>query len=482
MPLALETVLEEGAGAHEFQVVQRCQWRACRPSRRARARSGARRCAPRCAATSTPARSGRCEILHVASRTDRAIRPAASCGASSASSPADRRCPAAAEFGTMRRMGALAGCPLRHRRMPVGCVAAVGAAARCAALVGRLFDGRLLRAVDPGSFRGARGGAADPGSHRRPAAAAAAEAATRAGAADARLRFEPARAARQRQLHPLRRPEASLRGVERVRHSRAVTASSSSGAIRSSVVPATAATSTRPRPMPPPISCAPKATRSMSAACRRTRRSAGSPIRCSIPSSAGPRASWRACCSTNWRTRSCSSGGDTTFNESFATTVEREGVRRWLDAMATTRRARPTRSSPQRRAQFLELLLKYRQLLQQNFDSDATDEVKRTRKQQLFAELKQDYAALKQSWGGFDGYDRFFAQDLTNAHLAAVGRLQRPGRRHSMRCWHSPAAISRLSTWRSSGWRPCPRSSATLHLTACNPRVSECCPERADGI
>ncbi|MDQ3445244.1 MAG: aminopeptidase, partial [Pseudomonadota bacterium] len=25
------------------------------------------------------------------------------------------------------------------------------------------------------------------------------------------------------------------------------------------------------------------------------------------------------------------------------------------------------------------------------------------------------------SWGGFAGYDRFFAQDLTNAHLASIG-------------------------------------------------------------
>ena len=114
-------------------------------------------------------------------------------------------------------------------------------------------------------------------------------------------------------------------------------------------------------------------------------------------------------------------GGDTTFNESFATTVEREGVRRWLDAHGSESSRQAYAEFAQRREHFLQLLLKYRALLQQNYDSTATDTAKRARKRQLFADLQQDYAALKQGWGGYTGYDRFFAQDLTNAHLAAVG-------------------------------------------------------------
>jgi predicted aminopeptidase len=114
-------------------------------------------------------------------------------------------------------------------------------------------------------------------------------------------------------------------------------------------------------------------------------------------------------------------GGDTTFNESFATAVEREGVRRWLQAHGNDASRLAYAEFAQRRAQFLQLLLKYRGLLQQNYASDATDAAKRERKQQLFAELRQEYEQLKGGWGGFAGYDRFFAQDLTNAHLAAVG-------------------------------------------------------------
>jgi predicted aminopeptidase len=47
--------------------------------------------------------------------------------------------------------------------------------------------------------------------------------------------------------------------------------------------------------------------------------------------------------------------------------------------------------------------------------------VQRERKRALFAELQEDYRRMRDSrWDGFRGYDRFFAQDLNNAHLAAV--------------------------------------------------------------
>lgn len=114
-------------------------------------------------------------------------------------------------------------------------------------------------------------------------------------------------------------------------------------------------------------------------------------------------------------------GGDTTFNESFATAVEREGVRRWLalndDAVLRQSYAEFAR----RRQQFVDLLLKYRDLLDALYKGAAPDETKRSGKQRLFAELKAEYAELRSAWGGFAGYDRFFAQDLTNAHLASIG-------------------------------------------------------------
>lgn len=113
--------------------------------------------------------------------------------------------------------------------------------------------------------------------------------------------------------------------------------------------------------------------------------------------------------------------GDTTFNESFATAVEREGVRRWLAQNGDDASRQAYAEFAQRRREFLNLLLRYRALLFDNYSGAASNDVKRERKQLLFAELKADYAKLRASWGGFAGYDRFFAQDLTNAHLASIG-------------------------------------------------------------
>ncbi len=116
--------------------------------------------------------------------------------------------------------------------------------------------------------------------------------------------------------------------------------------------------------------------------------------------------------------------GDTTFNESFATTVEREGVRRWLAAVE--KRTHDTKLRDEwevfdaRRQQFLALLQRHRAALEALYASSASDDAKRAGKREIFVQLRRDYEELKGSWGGFAGYDRFFAQPLTNAHLASI--------------------------------------------------------------
>jgi predicted aminopeptidase len=114
-------------------------------------------------------------------------------------------------------------------------------------------------------------------------------------------------------------------------------------------------------------------------------------------------------------------GGDTTFNESFATAVEREGVRRWLAVSNDPALRRSYGEFARRRQEFVDLLLKYRDQLEDLYASAESIDGKRAGKKRLFAALKAEYAALKVEWGGFAGYDRYFAQELTNAHLASVG-------------------------------------------------------------
>jgi predicted aminopeptidase len=113
---------------------------------------------------------------------------------------------------------------------------------------------------------------------------------------------------------------------------------------------------------------------------------------------------------------------DTQFNESFATAVEREGVRRWLAAEGDERERAEWAAYESRRADFLALLLEHKRKLTDAYAADGTPEQKRARKRAVFDELQQAYARLRTArWNGFAGYDRYFAQDLGNAHLAAVG-------------------------------------------------------------
>lgn len=113
---------------------------------------------------------------------------------------------------------------------------------------------------------------------------------------------------------------------------------------------------------------------------------------------------------------------DTTFNESFATAVEEAGVERWLADRADARAREQYAAWSARRRDFVALLARHRALLEKAYADDADDATKRARKARILGDLRAEYERIKQErWGGFAGYDRWFAQPLTNAHLAAVG-------------------------------------------------------------
>lgn len=113
--------------------------------------------------------------------------------------------------------------------------------------------------------------------------------------------------------------------------------------------------------------------------------------------------------------------GDTQFNESFASAVEELGVERWLGSYGNPAMRDSFIKFSSRKKQFLALLLGCRDALDQLYKSKASDAEKRAGKARLFQKLQDDYQLLKASWDGFAGYDRFFAEPITNAHLAAVG-------------------------------------------------------------
>ena len=111
---------------------------------------------------------------------------------------------------------------------------------------------------------------------------------------------------------------------------------------------------------------------------------------------------------------------DTRFNESFAATVDHAGVERWLAQNGNaSQRAAYTRLQGMRR-EFLALLRKYRSILEQYYREDLPLEQKRLGKARRFADMEEEYRQLKASWGGFAGYDRWFAGKPNNATLASV--------------------------------------------------------------
>ena len=117
--------------------------------------------------------------------------------------------------------------------------------------------------------------------------------------------------------------------------------------------------------------------------------------------------------------------GDSQFNESFASTVEEVGVERWMDRFGNQAMRDSYARYKSRKHDFLALLLKYRKALEQNYALiDRSDDEKRAVKARLFQELKDEYQVLKGNWGGYAGYDRFFEQPLSNAHLASIATYE----------------------------------------------------------
>jgi predicted aminopeptidase len=112
--------------------------------------------------------------------------------------------------------------------------------------------------------------------------------------------------------------------------------------------------------------------------------------------------------------------GDSQFNESFAVAVEEVGVERWMARFGDEKMRQAYAEYAARKQDFLNLLLRHREELKANYDSDASDADKLRRKAEIFQALQDDYQQLKQKWGGYAGYDRWFAEPLSNAHLAAV--------------------------------------------------------------
>jgi predicted aminopeptidase len=117
--------------------------------------------------------------------------------------------------------------------------------------------------------------------------------------------------------------------------------------------------------------------------------------------------------------------GDSALNEAFASVVEIEGVRRWLQQAGRASEIAGYEATIARQKEFAALLLDARALLAWLYATKLPPEQMRIEKQREFGRLHYRYEVMRhERWQGYPGYDAWFARSLNNAHLAAVATYE----------------------------------------------------------
>jgi predicted aminopeptidase len=111
---------------------------------------------------------------------------------------------------------------------------------------------------------------------------------------------------------------------------------------------------------------------------------------------------------------------DSSFNEALATTLEEEGVRRWLGAQGRDADLATHLVQQERYAKVVDLLNSTRAELRAVYDSGLGLGPMRERKRAAFAAMRSSFAQLRAAWGGHAPFESWFDEGLNNAHLASV--------------------------------------------------------------
>ena len=111
---------------------------------------------------------------------------------------------------------------------------------------------------------------------------------------------------------------------------------------------------------------------------------------------------------------------DTAFNESFATAVEQEGLRRWQASAGDPGGYQKWLRKQQRRRIFTNLISKYRDRLDALYESDLPLTAKRKKKTAVFTQMNAEFRDLKSNHSGMAVYDAWFKHPLNNAQLISV--------------------------------------------------------------
>jgi predicted aminopeptidase len=112
--------------------------------------------------------------------------------------------------------------------------------------------------------------------------------------------------------------------------------------------------------------------------------------------------------------------GDTVFNESFASSVEQEGLRRWQHVLGSERIYTDYENQHRRQKQFVRLIMHYRQKLELLYQTHLPPVEKRAQKATIFSELRDKFNHLKKNQIEFSAYDGWMNQSLNNAKIGSV--------------------------------------------------------------
>ena len=117
--------------------------------------------------------------------------------------------------------------------------------------------------------------------------------------------------------------------------------------------------------------------------------------------------------------------GDSELSEAFASTVEEYGTRAWLEHIADAEGLARYETRLRSRAEFARLVAAQQARLAEIYARPIADAEKLTAKTAAFEQLRGEYAQARDTGVLQASYERWFAQDLNNATLAAVATYRR---------------------------------------------------------
>ena len=111
---------------------------------------------------------------------------------------------------------------------------------------------------------------------------------------------------------------------------------------------------------------------------------------------------------------------DSPFNESFATAVSLEGLRRWHISRNNLDQYQRYKKSYQDRQEILSLIAGYRNRLRNLYQSSLSDSIKRRHKAGLLGEMRHEFESLSRQKASLSVFSHWFEDPLNNARLISI--------------------------------------------------------------